>query len=433
MTKPRIAYAGMTHLGLCSGIAAASKGFDTTCFDPDPARIESLTSGHLPVVEPGLPELLRDHRDRIEFTADPARLSNCDVVYAAPDIPTDDRGQSDLGPLVGLLELVSPSLHREATLVILSQVPPGFTRQRLRKELSLYYQVETLVFGRAVERATEPERFIVGCADPAAPLPQAYRSFLEAFGCPILPMRLESAELAKISINMCLVASVSIANTLAELCERIEADWSEIAPALKLDRRIGAHAYLTPGLGLAGGNLERDLATVIGLAAETGSEVGTIGAFIQNSRHRRDWVLRTLHNELLTTSPDAVIGILGLAYKENTHSTKNSPSFALIQHLTPWRLKAYDPVVPATAAPHPQAEAASDALAAAQGADALAIMTPWPAFRELRPADIKAAMRGKLVVDPYRVLIGRDVAAAGLDYVTLGVPPLRASEAGRHA
>src|SRR5262249_61279085 len=125
-----------------------------------------------------------------------------------------------------------------------------------------YYQGKTLVFGQAVERALKPERPIVGCAEPAAPLEARFRTVLSAFGCPILPMRYESAELAKISINCCLVASVTVANTLAQVCEKIGADWGEIAPALKLDRRIGAYAYLAPGLGIAGGNLERDLATV---------------------------------------------------------------------------------------------------------------------------------------------------------------------------
>jgi len=166
-------------------------------------------------------------------------------------VPTDDRGGSDLAPLDALLATVDAALGKDAVLVILSQVPPGFTRARLKPGRILHYQVETLVFGRAVERATLPERFIVGCADPAKPLPPAMETFLKAFGCPILPMRLESAELAKISINMCLVAAVSVTNVLADLCERINADWSEIAPALKLDKRIGQFAYLAPGLGLA--------------------------------------------------------------------------------------------------------------------------------------------------------------------------------------
>ena len=190
----------------------------------------------------------------------------------------------------------------------------------------LYYQVETLVFGRAVERAMQPERYIIGCASPDQPLDARYSLLLGAFSCPILPMRYESAELAKISINMCLVASVTVANTLAELCENIGADWSEIVPALKLDRRIGPYSYLTPGLGIAGGNLERDLATVERLAAEHSTDASIVRAWTHNSRHRRDWAARTIRTALLNSKPEATIAVWGLAYKENTHSIKNSPS-----------------------------------------------------------------------------------------------------------
>src|SRR6202034_2638396 len=156
---------------------------------------------------------------------------------------------SDLVPIRALIDRVAANLRDDAILVILCQVPPGFTRTLagIPKE-RLIYQVETLIFGRAVERAMHPERFIVGGADPARDLPPRYREVLEAFGCPILPMRYESAELAKIAINFCLVASLSAANTLAEICERIGADWAEIVPALRLDKRVGPHGYLTPGL-----------------------------------------------------------------------------------------------------------------------------------------------------------------------------------------
>jgi len=427
VSAPRIGYAGMTHLGLVSGVAAAAQGFDTVCFDPDSARIDGLARGELPVVEPDLPELAAANRTRLVFTADPAALAACDVVYVAPDVPTDDRGISDLAPLDALIATIDGALRRDAVLVVLSQVPPGFTRARLRPGRVLHYQVETLVFGRAVERAMKPERFIVGCADPAAPLPAPYAAFLTAFGCPILPMRFESAELAKISINLCLVGSISVANVLADLCERVAADWGEIAPALKLDRRIGAFAYLAPGLGLAGGNLERDLATVLKLAWETGSDAALVDAFVHDSRTRRDWALRTLHRAVLDAKPDARIGILGLAYKEDTHSTKNSPALALIEHLAPWRLALYDPVVPACVVRHPAAAAAASALAVADGADALVIMTPWAEFRALSPLELARRMAGRAVIDPYRVLEGRAVRAAGLDHHALGRPPLLGS------
>lgn len=433
MSKPVIGFAGMTHLGINSAAAAAGRGFDTVCFDADSAGIVRLKSGTLPVVEPGLPELLEQNNPRIMYTAEVGELKRCGVVYIAADVPTDDQGQSDLSSIRALIDTVAAGLGREAILVILCQVPPGFTRSLTLPKERLYYQVETLIFGRAVERAMHPERFIVGCAEPDRPLPQAMHTFLSAFGCPILPMRYESAELAKISINCCLVASVTVANTLAELCERIGADWSEIIPALKLDKRIGPHAYLAPGLGLAGGNLERDLATVCRLADAHGTDAGVVQAWMANSSHRRDWALRTLHGEVLTANPKAVIGVLGLAYKENTHSTKNSPSLALIAQLKPWRIRVYDPVVPASAAEHPDVTGCVSALEAAQGVDALVIMTPWPAFRDLKTDQLARAMAGRTVIDPYHVLDGKAAAAARLDYFTLGVPPRRAAGRTAHA
>jgi UDPglucose 6-dehydrogenase len=420
---PRIGYAAMTHLGLNSAVAAAAKGFVTVCFDADRALIDRLAKGDLPVVEPDLPELLAGNRARIAFTADAADLARCDVVYVALDVPTDDAGGSDLSGLDRLLELIVPTLGPDATLVVLSQVPPGFTRARLREGLRLYYQVETLIFGRAMERALRPERFTVGCADPTEPLPPALQAYLGAFGCPILPMRLESAELSKIAINCCLVSSISVANTLAELCEGIGAEWGEIAPALKLDRRIGQHAYLSPGLGIAGGNLERDLATVIRLAQATGSDAGVVRAWLANSRHRRDWAARTIKRVLLDKSPEATVAVWGLAYKENTNSVKNSPSLATLRQLPGTRLVLHDPVVPASAAGHASATGAAEPLQAVTGADALMILTPWPQYKAIPPAAIAQAMRGRIVLDPYGVLDGRTARQAGLDYHTLGRAP----------
>lgn len=420
MTSHVIGYAGMTHLGLNSAAAAADKGFEVVCYDPDPLRIAALLRYELPVVEPGLPELIEKNARRSRFTADSRDLRSCDMVYVAPDVPTDNHGQSDLGQIDALISQVDSALRPDTVMVILSQVPPGFTRGRMRAGRLLYYQVETLIFGRAVERALYPERFIVGCAEPEQPLPPVFAHFLGSFACPILPMRYESAELAKISINMCLVSSVSVANTLAELCERIGADWSEIVPALKLDKRIGQYSYLAPGLGIAGGNLERDLATVCNYADRYGTDAGVVRAWVANSHYRRDWALRTLYREILSRVNDPVIAVLGLAYKQDTHSTKNSPSIALLEHLKPFRVRVFDPVVPASAAPNLRCHGAASALEACEGADALVVMTPWSQFAKLDPVGIAKKLRGKVVLDPYAALKAAVCRTAGLDYRTLG-------------
>ena len=155
-TLPTIAYCGMTHLGLVSGTAAAAKGFATILFDPDPALVGRLNRADSPVSEPDLDAALAANRERLNITADAADLARADVVYLAPDVPTDDTGASDLSAVERLLEVVRPALRDDATLVILSQVPPGFTRGIAGIRGPLHYQVETLVFGIALQRALEP-------------------------------------------------------------------------------------------------------------------------------------------------------------------------------------------------------------------------------------------------------------------------------------
>jgi UDPglucose 6-dehydrogenase len=422
-SAPVIGFVGMTHLGLVSGVAATEKGFRVICFDPDPVCIALLWAGTLPVSEPQLEDLAAMNRNRLTFTSDRTDLTHCDVIYVAPDIPTDDRGRSDLSSINELLDLTFGASRDDAVVVVLSQVPPGFTREKQRPGRILYYQVETLIFGCAVERALLPERYIIGCADPGQPLPNAFRRFLEAHGCPILCMRYESAELAKISINMCLVASVTTANTLAELCEKIGADWSEIVPALKLDRRIGQYSYLAPGLGISGGNLERDLSTICNLANQYATDGGVVQAWIANSHHRKDWAASTLREVLLRDRPDPLVAVWGLAYKENTHSTKNSPSLAAIARLTDVRLKVYDPIVSWNDAWHPRAEVAASAIEALDGADALLVLTPWPEFKSIDLQQIAQRMKGRLVLDPYALLLPNRGTWLGIHLHTLGRPP----------
>src|ERR1035438_6702979 len=290
-----IGFAGLSHLGIVSSLAAAARGFSVLAFDERSSLVDGLSEGRFPVVEPGLDETFRQHGERIRYTAAADSLAVCRLIFITLDVPTDDTNNSNLGPLRALVEKVASSARPDTVVVVMSQVPPGFCRELagcLRRDLGLFYQVETLIFGNAIERAIRPERYMVGASDPQNGLPEFYRQFLDAFECPVLLMRYESAELCKIAINCFLVASVSTTNMLAEICEQIHADWADIVPALRLDRRIGQYAYLSPGLGIAGGNLERDLATVEKLAAAHRTDARIVAAWKENSAHQKDWVDR---------------------------------------------------------------------------------------------------------------------------------------------
>lgn len=428
MSTPIIGFAGLTHLGLCSAAAAASKGFQVVGWHDDADLVKAIDHGELPINEPGLEELIAACRDRLSFSANVDALASCDVVYVAFDVPTDDQGLSDLAPIEAILDDVTPALKPDATLVILCQVPPGFTRSHAQAHPSLFYQVETLVFGRAVERATGPERIIIGCDDAAAPLPPSYRSFLESFGCPLLPMGYESAELCKIAINCFLVASVTTTNALAELCEGLGAAWGEIAPALRLDRRIGPHAYLNPGLGISGGNLERDLETVVRLAQRSGADAGVIEEYQRYSGYAKDWPRRMLEAVFADGVAGRRIAVLGLAYKEDTHSTKNSPALKLLAGLDNASAAVYDPVVNADIAAG--AERCESAMEALRGADAVCLMTPWAEFRAIDPAQAARCMKGRLVIDPYGLWDSAQTARLGLQHMIRGRPAATGSQDG---
>ena len=266
----------------------------------------------------------------------------------------------------------------------------------------------------------QPERFIVGADDPARSLPAPLQAWHAAFKCPVLVMGLESAELAKIAINFFLVSTVATTNTLAEICEAIGADWNEIVPALRLDRRIGPHAYLKPGLGIAGGNLERDLVTVQSLADRHGTEAGIVTAWQRNSRQRRDWAIRQIQRAFPTKDHQAVLAVWGLAYKPDTHSTKNSPSLELMRALRGHQIRAHDPVAQIDAAEFPHVTIFSSPLAAAEGADALLVMTPWSSYASLPAKELRTLLRGRVIIDPYAVLDETQCRDLGFEYFRLG-------------
>lgn len=417
----RVGFAGLTHLAICSAVAAAEHGFEVLCFDLDAAAVNAFRNRRFAIHEPQLDAIAARNAARLGGTTRASDLRSVDLCLVAPDICTGENGRSDLKSIRSLIEIVDSNLAESVPMVVLSQIPPGFVRAIDRPEPSKFCQVETLIFGQAMERALKPERFIVGCADPSIPLPLAYRAFLDAFACPILQMRYESAELAKISINMFLVSSVTTANVIAELCEKIGADWQEIVPALRLDRRIGQHAYLEAGLGIAGGNLERDLATFIDVGGAHGTDIDVVDSWLRNSNRRRRWALDILEHTLLRNVDETVIGVLGLAYKQDTASTRNSAALTLLNALpSACIVRAYDPVVLIDPTWRPSSIQVSDALGACDGADAVVIMTPWPHFKRLDVAAIVKAMRGRLLVDPYGMLDSAACRRVGFHYFRLG-------------
>ena len=418
MKKPTIAYCGLTHLGLCSMAAAVSKKFKVIGYDNDNEKIKKLINGDFKITEPNLINTLKSKKYYLKFTNNINDINHCDIIYISLDVETSSTGESDLNKVQNLISKVINNLKQPKIIVILSQVYPGFTRNILAAEHQLFYQVETLIFGNALQRAINPERIIVGSSQPNELLPKKYFEFLSSFKCDILNMKYESAELTKISINLFLWSQVTTANKLAEICEKIDANWYEIVPALRLDKRIGKHAYLLPGLGVSGGNLERDLTSISNLSKKLKIDCALFKSFSDISKVRKNWVIEILFANLKEGERKR-IGILGLSYKENTNSLKNAPSLDLIPMLEKQDLIVYDPVVNVKdkfAWCH-QASCINNVIT---NAEILIILTPWNEFKELDLSLIKKQMLGNIIIDPYKIFDEIEIKKNNLIQFSLG-------------
>ncbi|MEW6235194.1 MAG: nucleotide sugar dehydrogenase [Candidatus Omnitrophota bacterium] len=409
---PMTGFIGLSHLGLVSSICWASFQQNIVGVDVDDRTVSSLNENRLPIVEPGLEEIFLQHRGKMEFSTDFSLLSECPLVVISRDVPTNEKNESDLSILDVLIDRAIPHLKNNATLVLMSQVPVGYSRrlrQRIRdlkpdSSIELIYWVETLIIGNAVERCLKPERMILGVEDAARPLPGGFQIAMERYGCPLLPMIYESAELTKTAINLYLCSSVTYANTLSDLCEAVGANWSEVVPALQLDRRIGKFAYIRPSLGIRGGNLERDLITLNTLSEKNGVDARFIDTIIRYNGDRLNWVNRKLQKHVFDQSRSPVISIWGLAYKKGTASTKNSASLQILDRLQgKAEIRIYDPVV-RLEEPRKGVTAYADKYEALTGADCLLILTDWEEFQTLDAQAAHERMKRPVVIDCVGVL-----------------------------
>lgn len=235
--KPIIGFAGNGHLMQYAAAAAHIKGFERITYTP------------------------------VKTGDSPEDLRKCDIVYICPDRPSNIEPQQ-------MVDLVLPHLREDAVLVIHCQVEPGFTRSV--NWPIVHYHVETLkVNDEALKRALNPERIILGYREY---IDYRLYKFLSAFSCPIIEMSYESAELAKIALNIYLTAQVCTTNTLAAIADKIGANWNDIIPALQTDKRIGKDAYLKPGNGI-GPHLMRDVKLINKIGLEKKIDIEVTKAF----------------------------------------------------------------------------------------------------------------------------------------------------------
>jgi UDPglucose 6-dehydrogenase len=427
----RICVVGLWHQGSVLAACFAELGHDVVGVDADAEVIASLRDGRPPLHEPGLPELLAEGvaAGRLDFTTEfETAVPGADLVYLSLDTPVGPGDTSDLDAVLAAARRIGESGQGDLVLCVTAQVPVG-TSEALAHEVEtlldggrcqVVYVPEFLRLGTAIDSFRNADRFLIGADD--AELAERVAALYRPLGRPVEIMDMRSAEMTKHACNAFLAASISFINEIADLCEETGADVGRVAEGMKLDRRIGPHAFLSAGLGFAGGTLGRDLRVLQAVGRRAGRATALTDAVIAVNASRAGLVselLCRLHGSLEGTR----VAMLGLTYKPGTSTMRRSVALEIARELTSKgaAVQAYDPGADLSELDGPVPfQVCEDAASAAEGADALVVTTAWPEFRDLDLTALRPRMRRADLIDTQNLFDPAAVAASGWAYYGVG-------------
>lgn len=430
----RIAMIGTGYVGLVSGACFADFGHQVVCVDKDAGKIASLHEGRMPIWEPGLEALVSANvsNGRLSFTTDLAEgVKDADAVFIAVGTPARrGDGHADLSFVFAAVRELAGALNDHAVVVTKSTVPVGtgdqisqLLAENGRPNVSVASNPEFLREGAAIADFKHPDRIVVGAEDEHARdiLKEIYRPlFLNR--APILFTGRRTAELIKYAANAFLAVKISFINEIANLCEAVNADVQDVARGIGLDNRIGPK-FLHAGPGYGGSCFPKDTLALLQTAAAAGVEQRIVATTVAVNDDRKAAMAERVQKAVGGDLEGKKIAVLGLAFKPNTDDMRDAPSIPLIAGLIERgaTVSAFDPVSREQAEKViKDIEFADDAASAAEGADAIVIVTEWDEFRALDLPAIAGSMRGKVLVDLRNVYDQADADRAGLRYFGIG-------------
>jgi UDPglucose 6-dehydrogenase len=422
----KVCVSGLWHLGTVTAACLAAAGHDVTGIDPAADVVSKLAAGSAPIFEPGLDELVSTGiaSGRLRFDTDLRAAGRAEVAWIAYDTPVDERDQGDVEYVVERIVELLPHLADGTLVLISSQVPVGTTRrieERSRnRALRFAYSPENLRLGKALDAFRRPGRVVAGVRSDADR--ETLAALFKPFTDHIEWMGVESAEMTKHALNAFLATSVTFINEIAAICEQVGADAAEVERGLKSDLRIGPRAYLAPGGAIAGGTLARDVVFLNRLGGERRLSTPLIAAIQSSNDQHRQWARNRLI-QVLGGVAGKTVAVWGLTYKPGTNTLRRSDSVELCRalHADGARVQAHDPVV--TSLPLDLATAVrlcDTPAAAAKGASALVVSTPWPEYRQVSAGDVLSRMDRPVVVDASRFLADTVGRAPGVEYFSVG-------------
>jgi UDPglucose 6-dehydrogenase len=396
------------------------------------AVAEALNKGKPPLFEPRIPAMIRRNikAGRLKFLTDYREaLSGAEFAYISIDTPVNADDSSDLSSIFEAARNIGRALAGPVTLVVTAQIPVGTTERIatvVREEnpaarIEVAYVPEFLRLGTAVETFQRADRFVIG-ADSAV-VAERVAALYSPLKRTILTTTLRTAEMGKHACNAYLAMSISFINEIADLSESLGADASEVAKIMKADRRIGRFAFLSPGLGFAGGTLGREIRALQKCGQETGRATRMMDAIWEVNRARPQ-ILRHKLEGKYGRLQGLNVGILGLTYKPGTSTLRRAISLEIIRDLAAHgvALKAYDPLVRLDGVTGlPPFQLVDNPYEAAAGTDAVVLLTEWANIKtDLNLAKLKASMRQPLFIDTRNLFDPVQMKQAGFAYLGIG-------------
>lgn len=431
----KICMIGAGYVGLVSAACFSDFGWTVTCVDKDPNRLAALKAGESPIYEPGLEALMERNvkAGRLVFTDDlKTAVADADVVFLAVGTPMRrGDGYADLSYVFAAVEEAAQYLDGFTVITTKSTVPVGTSREIERRlkakrpdaDVAICSNPEFLREGSAIQDFTHPDRVLVGTDDARAQdvMERLYKP-LALRGSPVMFVERESAELAKYAANAFLALKISFINEIADVCEAVGADVQEVASAIGRDRRIG-DKFLHPGPGYGGSCFPKDVSALIRTAREARSPVSIIEQVERVNHERKLAMAVRIETALGGSVRDKTVAILGVTFKPNTDDMRDAPSLLIVPMLQERgaTIRVCDPQGRRQAEPLlPGVTWCENADEAANGADALVIVTEWNEFRALDLEAIKSRMSGSTIVDLRNVLDPATVRDLGIAYTGVG-------------
>ncbi|MDZ7814602.1 MAG: UDP-glucose/GDP-mannose dehydrogenase family protein [Planctomycetota bacterium] len=432
----KVAVVGTGYVGLVTGACFAGSGNDVICVDKDVQKLESLKKGKVPFFEPGLSELvLRNQREkRLSFTKDlAAAVQNSEIIFIAVGTPPKPDGSADLSAVFAVARGIADAMNGHKIVITKSTVPVGTTdligeeiNKRTSHNFAMVNCPEFLKEGAALDDFLKPDRVVAGSNSENAlqTVKRLYEPFLRT-GAPFIEMDVLSSEMTKYVSNCLLASRISFMNEMANICYKLGADVQNVRIAVGADKRIGQQ-FLFPGVGFGGSCFPKDLEALAATARSKGVPSQMLEAAIRANKAQKRILFPKIMNHFSGGLEGLTFAVWGLSFKPRTDDMRDAPSIDIIRGLREMgvKVRAFDPEAMDNARKlfGDDIEYTSTNYEAAEGADALVVVTEWNEFRNPDFPRLGEIMKRKVVFDGRDIYNPKAMKEAGFHYYSIGRP-----------